>query len=70
VAVRKSDKGKVVWAARPADNEYRTIEVLGFVNADEVIPSLGEKGWGYVPFDRLRNIEGDTDDGDKTATKA
>ena len=53
VPIRKTDAGKVVWAARPADAEYRTIELLGYISADEVIPTLGEKSWGYYPIDRL-----------------
>lgn len=40
VKVRKKDAGKVVWAARVADEEYRTVEILGFVSADNVIESL------------------------------
>jgi len=40
VKVRKKDAGKVVWAARTADAEYRTVEILGFVAADDVIASL------------------------------
>ena len=54
VPIRKSDKGKTVWAARPADAEYRTIELLGYVSADEVIPTLGDKSWGYYPLSRLK----------------
>ena len=40
VMVRKKDAGKIVWAARLADSEYRTVELLGFVPADEVIQAL------------------------------
>jgi hypothetical protein len=40
VKVRSKDAGKIVWAARTADPEYRTVEILGFISADEVIKSL------------------------------
>lgn len=40
VKVRRKDAGKVVWAARVADDEYRSVELLGFIEADEVIKSL------------------------------
>ena len=54
VAVRLSDAGKIVWAARTVDPEYREIEMLGYISADEAISSFqpGES-WGYVPLDRL-----------------
>jgi hypothetical protein len=55
VAVRRSDAGKVVWAARTIDDEYRKIELLGFIPADEVIPLIGDGGFGYVryPLEKL-----------------
>lgn len=40
VAVRRKDAGKIVWAARIIDPEYRRVEILGFIPADEVIESL------------------------------
>jgi hypothetical protein len=40
VKVRRKDAGKVIWAARTADAEYRSVEILGFISADEVIASL------------------------------
>lgn len=40
VKVRKKDAGKIVWAARCADAEYRTVEILGCIPADDVIASL------------------------------
>lgn len=40
VMVRKKDAGKVVWAARVNDSEYRSVEILGFIAADDVIESL------------------------------
>lgn len=40
VPVRLTDEGRVVWAARTVDPEYRQIELLGFVNADDVIESI------------------------------
>ena len=47
VPVRRTDEGKIVWGARMADAEYRSVELLGFVNADEFIPSIpdGEDWW-------------------------
>jgi len=54
VPIRKTDAGKIVWAARPADAEYRTIELLGYVPADEVIPLLDNKTWMYFPLRHLR----------------
>jgi hypothetical protein len=55
VKVRSKDKGKIVWAARLADDEYRSVELLGFISADVVIASLvgtyqDEK---YVELDTL-----------------
>jgi hypothetical protein len=55
VKVRKKDAGKIVWGARVADDEYRTVEILGYIPADEVIASLAgtyqdEK---YVEIDLL-----------------
>ena len=38
--VRTKDAGRVVWAARVADDEYKSVEILGFIEADEVIASL------------------------------
>jgi hypothetical protein len=54
VAVRRSDAGKIVWAAKTVDAEYRQIELLGYVRADEAIETLppGEK-WGYLPLEKL-----------------
>ena len=40
VKVRSKDKGKIVWAARLLDAEYRSVELLGFISADAVIESL------------------------------
>jgi hypothetical protein len=56
VVVRSKDAGKVVWAARCVDPEYRTVELLGCISADDVIESLkgtyqNEK---YVEIDDLR----------------
>lgn len=53
VPVRKTDAGKKVWAARVADDEYRKIELLGFVEADEVINDLKDKTWKYHPIEKL-----------------
>lgn len=40
VKVRLKDAGKIVWAAKIADNEYRSVELLGCISADDVIDSL------------------------------
>lgn len=37
VAVRRNDRGKAVWAARLLDEEYRSAEILGWID--------GELGW-------------------------
>lgn len=37
VTVRLGDAGKVIWGARCADSEYRTIELLGCVAADAAL---------------------------------
>jgi hypothetical protein len=55
VKVRKKDAGKIVWGARIADDEFRTVEILGCISADEVIADLvgtyqSEK---YVEIDLL-----------------
>jgi hypothetical protein len=54
VAVRRTDAGREVWAARTADPEYTKIELLGKVRADDVIDTFvpGET-WRYVPLDQL-----------------
>lgn len=55
VAVRRSDAGRIVWAARVVDPEYRQVEVLGFVEADEAIAALPDgESWGYYPLEKLR----------------
>lgn len=54
VPVRRSDAGKVVWAARAVDPEYRTVELLGFVEADEVIPVIpAGQSWTRHPVSGL-----------------
>jgi hypothetical protein len=53
VAVRKTDAGKIIWAAKIVDPEYRTVELLGFVKAEDAIESMGYSDWKYVPFDYL-----------------
>lgn len=54
VAVRRSDAGKVVWAARIADQEYRSVEILGFIEADEFIPSIpANESWARCALESL-----------------
>lgn len=57
VPVRRSDAGKRVFGAKLLDPEYRKVQILGFVLADEVIKSL-TKDWCYVPFARLQSFVG------------
>ena len=38
--VRVSDRGRVVWGARESDDEFRSVELLGWVLADEAYPDL------------------------------
>lgn len=40
VMVRAKDAGKVVWGAKLACPEYRRVEILGFIPANDVIESL------------------------------
>lgn len=54
VAVRRTDAGRKVWAARVADPEYRKVELLGYVNADDAIKTFKEgEAWGYVSLEGL-----------------
>lgn len=54
VAVRRSDEGKIVFAARTVDDEFRQIEVIGYVPADDVIQGIDAgQTWVYVSFDSL-----------------
>lgn len=54
VAVRRSDAGRIVWAAKTVDPEYRQIELLGYIAADDVIAGFeSSSDWGYVSLDRL-----------------
>lgn len=54
VAVRRSDAGKKVWAAKTVDPEYREIEILGFIEADKAIANFPDgTDWAYVPLDQL-----------------
>jgi len=60
VAVRRSDAGKIVFAARTIDEEYRRIEVVGWIAADDVIPTLAPgQNWLYIDFGRLTPVSGD-----------
>jgi hypothetical protein len=54
VAVRRSDAGREVWAARTVDPEYRKVEIIGFIRADDFIKSLKPgQDWGYAPLETL-----------------
>lgn len=55
--VRTSDRGRIVWGAREADDEFRTIELLGWVLADDAFTSVlwrraGE--YGHFPSNLLK----------------
>lgn len=52
VTVRPADAGRVVWGARCADAEYRTIELLGCVEADAAL-RLCRGRYVVVPFANL-----------------
>lgn len=55
VAVRRSDEGKVVWAARAIGPEFRQVEALGWLVADEVLADCPEgQTWMYVDLDALK----------------
>jgi len=54
VAIRRTDAGRIVWAARMADTEFRSVELLGSVPADEVISSISDgASWAYLALDLL-----------------
>lgn len=54
VAIRRSDWGKVVWAARVVDSGYKQVEILGFVEADAVIPTIASgSSWTQYPVESL-----------------
>lgn len=45
-AVRRSDIGKVIWAARITDPEYREVELLGWIEGARGL-EIGEQREGY-----------------------
>lgn len=47
VGVRATDAGKIIWACRIDDPEYRTCELLGWIDGDRAL-ELGEKHQQYV----------------------
>lgn len=55
VAVRRSDSGKEVWAAKIVEPEYRQIEILGFIDAEDALSRFVLNGstWDYVPLAAL-----------------
>lgn len=52
VAVRRSDAGKIVFAARTIGDEFREVDVLGWIPADDVEIEAGQT-WCYVPLEKL-----------------
>lgn len=52
VTVRRGDAGRIVWCARTADPEYRTIELLGCVEADRAL-KLCRGDSVVIPFANL-----------------
>ena len=57
VAVRRSDAGKVVFAARAIAPEFTEVEVLGYVKADDALLECPDgESWFYWPVSRLIGI--------------
>lgn len=56
ICVRRSDAGKKVYGARVVDSEYRRIEVLGYISADDVIPVMGKESYCYWPIEKLNPL--------------
>jgi len=58
VAVRRSDAGRVVFAARTVDDEFRRVELIGYIEADKVIEGMArDEKWTYVPFTSLKPFD-------------
>ena len=53
VTVRKNDRDKKVWGARCLDREFRRIELLGYIDANEAL-KRGSKDIVVVPFEYLK----------------
>jgi hypothetical protein len=54
VAVRRSDAGKIVFAARAIAPEFTEVDVLGYVNADDALLECSDgESWVYWPVNRL-----------------
>jgi len=53
VTVRKKDEGKRVWGARCLDKEFRRIELLGYIDANDAL-KRGSKDIVVVPFEFLK----------------
>ncbi len=53
-AIRPQDRGKIVWAARITDPEYRVVELLGWIDGSRGM-EIGEPRDGYkvVPVEHL-----------------
>lgn len=53
-AIRPTDDGKIVWAARIDDPEYRKVELLGWIDGDRGM-EIGQDRGGYkvVPAEML-----------------
>lgn len=58
VAVRRTDAGKVIFAARVVGDEFREVDVIGYGKADDLIPMLDAgQDWGYIGFEFLTILE-------------
>ncbi len=49
-SVKPKDKGKIVWAARVLGREWKSVEVLGWIRADDVIDQSRDV---VVPISKL-----------------
>ena len=52
VTVRKNDRDKRVWGAKIIDPEFRRIQLLGYIEANEAL-ERGKKDIVVVPFQYL-----------------
>ena len=56
VAVRRGDAGRVVWATRMDDPEFRSVILLGSIDADHALESgikVAGKDYVLIPVDEL-----------------
>jgi hypothetical protein len=59
VAVRRTDAGRFVIAARAIAPEFTEVEVLGYVKADDALMECPDgESWFYWPISRLNGLQG------------